>query len=216
MSNTKYPFGRLLLVALLALSVSACKKDDNNTAELPDLLTIAKTQSNLEFFVAAAEYAGLDDDIATLEGITVFAPGNDAVSNYFEFSSPGDFEGQNVEDVRNFVNYHIINQSRTYAELSADVDASADDYATYETFFDYDFGGGVKTTEIIPVYALKNFSTGIVYMSEYQFIDKQGTGSQPVGKALNAGLSANDGLGKNGVLHIMDDYLNPNATFFKK
>jgi uncharacterized surface protein with fasciclin (FAS1) repeats len=193
--------GKLLLLACVALSLSGCKKDDD-TAELPDLLTIARTQANLEFFVAAVEYAGLDDTLASLEGITVFAPGNDAMSDAFNINTAAEFASGGagpVEYVRDNLLQHIINQSRTYDELADAIDAG-EGLAEYESLLDIDFGP-LKTTEIQPVYAY--------YSNDYIEI---GTSNNRKAKTANsakvmADIEFNDGVGKNGVLHILDNFL---------
>ncbi len=95
------------------LFFSACNNDDDDMSEMDEknVVEVAADAGQFTFLIKAAQKAGLAEYLSTQDGITVFAPTDDAFKTLLTDLGLSSLDDIPVADLTNILLYHVIGQS---------------------------------------------------------------------------------------------------------
>lgn len=101
--------------AMLAVTALAALMMSPVSASAKSILEIAQSDAQFSTLVAAIKAAGLDDDLAKVSSVTVFAPTNAAFDKLPKGTLEGLLKPENKEKLRTILTYHLLS-SKVFAK----------------------------------------------------------------------------------------------------
>lgn len=92
-------------------------REDGQSAPVngTDIISVAQAAGNFNTLLAAVEAAGLTDYIKSLEGVTLFAPTDEAFDKLEDGTVAALLESENKEQLINLLSYHVIDSEVTFS-----------------------------------------------------------------------------------------------------
>jgi transforming growth factor-beta-induced protein len=122
LKTMKAKFSLIPVILLMGVLVfSSCNNDDDDMPEMGEknVVEVAADAGQFTILIEAAQKAGLAEALSTTEGITVFAPTDDAFKMLLKDLGATSLDDIPVADLTNILLYHVIGSKAMSTDLKS-------------------------------------------------------------------------------------------------
>ena len=106
--------------------IGVYREDGHSTpANGTDIISVAQAAGNFNTLLAAVEAAGLTDYVKSLQGVTLFAPTDEAFDKLEDGTVASLLEPENKDQLVNVLSYHVIDSEVTFSTATSLTRATA-------------------------------------------------------------------------------------------
>jgi len=117
--STKFSFVTMMMVVAVFLFSSCNNDDDMPSMDDKNVVEVASEAGQFGILIQAVQKAGLADYLSTQDGITVFAPTDDAFKMLLTDLGASSLEDIPVAELKNILLYHVIGSKVMSSDLKS-------------------------------------------------------------------------------------------------